>query len=404
MSTPADGEMISLESLVLRLRGLPESVIELLWDPFEIPSQDFGGIVIRLPDGWTPEGSPSLDEVRLAARMGVGVAWGSYFDLEWLGSDIRYITALMCSPTAEQTGHLERIKEASSLRCLITPFVGVEGVIDISHLTELRKLVTGQGAFLSGFGLPRLEDLQYMGEGLPDGIRTGPAVAYAVLDVARFDANLLENSSGLRSLQIERARHVDLNDLVGLSALEQLSLRMCKRVSGVEALRHLLSLEEVQIAFVTQLEEPERLLDLSHGRVNAVGTPGLTLELVQTAKALGRTWSVSPVASTPTEIVRVSQRWEGDGYEVTFNEWNHLAAALGPDEDDLPATEEVERVLRRAVDVHGSRALRQSVLYDSEAEAVIAYLPNRRNANRVRDIWLQELNDPDILHKMRPKT
>lgn len=80
MSTPTDGEMISLESLVLRLRGLPESVIELLWDPFEIPSQDFGGIVMRLPDGWTPEGSPSLNEVRLAARMGVGVAWGSYFD------------------------------------------------------------------------------------------------------------------------------------------------------------------------------------------------------------------------------------------------------------------------------------------------------------------------------------
>lgn len=403
MNVPGEHEMFSLESLVSRLRGLPESAIELLWDPFEIPSEDFGGILMRLPDGWTPEGSPSLDEVRLAARMGVGVAWGSYFDLEWLGSDIRYITALWCSPMAEQTGHLERIEDASSLRCLMTPFVGVEGVINISHLTELRKLVTGQGAFLSGFGLPRLEDLQYMGESLPDGIRTGPAVAYAVLDVARFDANILENSRGLRRLQIERARHVDLNDLAGLSALEHVSLRMCKRVSGVEALRRLPSLEEVQMAFVTQLEEPERLLDLTHGRVNAVGTPGLTLELVQTAKALGLTWSVSPVASTPTEIVRVSQRWEGDGYEVTFDEWNHLAAVLGPDEDDLPATEDVERVLRRAVDVHGSRALRQSVLYDSEAEAVIAHLPNRRNANRVRDIWLQELNDPDILQKMRPE-
>lgn len=403
MNVPGDDEMFSLESLVSRLRGLPESIIELLWDPFELASQDFGGILMRLPDEWTPEGSPSLDEVRLAARMGVGVAWGSYFDLEWLGSDIRYITALMCSPTAEQTGHLQRIEEATSLRCLITPFLGVEGVIDISPLTELRKLVTGQGAFLSGLGLPRLEDLQYMGESLPDGIRTGSAVAYAVLDVARFDANILENSSGLRRLQIERARHVDLNDLVGFSALEHVSLRVCKRVSGVEALRHLPSLEEVQMAFVAQLEEPERLLDLSRGRVNAVGTPGLTVELAQAAKALGRMWSVSPVASKPMEIVRVSRRWEGDGYEVTFDEWNHLAAALGPGENDLPATEDVERVLRRAVDVHGSRALRQSVVYDSEAEAVIAYLPNRRNANSVRDIWLQELNDPDILHNMRPK-
>ncbi|MFZ8236465.1 hypothetical protein ACO1KW_14795, partial [Staphylococcus aureus] len=83
---------------------------------------------------------------------------------------------------------------------------------------------------------------------------TGPALTYAVLDIARFDAKALENSKGLRRLQIERARHVDLNDLVGFTDLQNVSLRMCKRVSGVEALRHLPSLEEVQMAFVTQLE------------------------------------------------------------------------------------------------------------------------------------------------------
>ncbi|SIS12993.1 hypothetical protein [Microbacterium sp. RURRCA19A] len=402
MNIPADDETFSLESLVSRLRGLPDSVIELLWDPFELPSQDFGGILMSLPEGWTPKGSPSLEEVRLAARMGVGVAWGSCFDLEWLGSDIRYITALMCSPTAEQTGHLERIEEASSLRCLMTPFLGVEGVIDISHLTQLRKLVTGQSAFLGGFGLPRLEDLRYMGESLPDGVRTGPAVAYAVFDVARFDAKILENSSGLRNLQVERARHVDLNTFAGFTSLEHLSLRLCKRVTGVEGLSRLPSLRELQMAFVTKLAEPEQLLDLDQSSLHAWGTPDLDPELVRRAKESGLTWSVSPV-SKPADIVRVSEIWEGGGYEVTFDEWNHLAAALGPDEGDLPSTEDVERVLRRAVEVHGSRALRQSVLYDSEAEAVIVQVPNRRSANRVRDIWLQELHDPDILNKMRPE-
>lgn len=74
MNVPGDDEMFSLESLVSRLRGLPESVIELLWDPFELASENFGGILMRLQDEWAPEGSPSLDEVRLAARTGVGVA------------------------------------------------------------------------------------------------------------------------------------------------------------------------------------------------------------------------------------------------------------------------------------------------------------------------------------------
>ncbi|RWR20603.1 hypothetical protein D8Y23_05775 [Microbacterium enclense] len=392
--------MFSLESLVSRLRGLPDSVIELLWDPFELPSQDFGGIVMRLPDGWTPGGSPSLDEVREAARMGVGVAWGSYFDLEWLGSDIRYITALVCSPAAEGTGHLERVEEASSLRCLMTPFVGVDGVIDVSGLIELRKLVTGETAFLSGFGLPRLEDLHYMGNSLPDGIRTGPAVAYAVLDVARFDAKILENSSGLRTLQVERARHVDLNTLPELISLENLSLRLCKRVTGVEGLRQLPSLREVQMAFVTKLEEPERLLALDHSGVHAWGTPALDPALIRRAKELGLTWSVSPV-SKPAEIIRISEAWDGGAYEVTFDEWNHLAASLSPDEFDLPSTEEVEQTLRRAVALRGSRGLRQSIMYDSEAGAVIARVPNRRSANRVRDIWLQELHDPDILNRIR---
>jgi hypothetical protein len=371
----------------LRSWGVPQAILEhAAW-----PHPDFllGQLppIIVLPDEWTPDAEPGLDEVLAGLELGMGIMipGDAEFDFRWLTPSVDTISSVSCwGNWALYRGHAT-LSQMRSLKSLIPP--ATDEVVDLSELLSLRTVLIRSDGLLSAAVAPSLVSLTLTGVRIRSELRVAPAVRDVGLEVGAVDLALLHQMPELRTLVIKGAPVLDVGPVGALRHLEVFKVFRSRRVHGVAALKGCTSLRELLLYQVSEVDDPEAILKLDLQMFEGAGG-AFDEQFARTAhersgwavtvpRLRGRKRAPSPfIAETTTD----------DRVEITFSDFGWLNEQLGiaAEQESPLLSGQVEQLMREQLERSRPDWVESELLeFDSETDAARVIAPNSATAQLV---------------------